>query len=310
VASQYGTDYSQFLNGQPSEQDPFPQPANEAQRVANARSRAAQAGTPIGSGRLDSKSGVLEDPDGGFMKTIGENPWMGAALALGPAAAFALPALGGAAAGGSAASSTGGVIAGTGIPTVAGTGAGLSAPGGGMGLGSILGWLGKGSDAMTAVGNVGEVLAGAGQGSADQRMSENDQMLRQGLLRQQQSNDQFSNQLRGAEFNRTEQDRQRKAAILSALLGNTQDQSITPGNPLIAARMPQVTGGARPSNLTGNRDALMALLGQSGPQAPTYQAPGMPELDEGGFGEDLMGGVGLTTSLLGALGRGRTTARR
>jgi hypothetical protein len=190
------------------------------------------------------------------------------------------------------------------------SGVGGAVGGGNMGLGSILGWLGKGSDALGAIGNVGQVLGGAGQGSANQRMGENDQMLRQGLLRQQQANDSFSNQLRGAEFNRGEQDRQRKAAILSALLNGTQDQSMTPGNPLIAARMPQVQGGARPSNLTGNKDALLQLLAQAGPQAPTYQPTEIPELEQGGAGESILGGIGLGASILGALGRPKPQAQR
>jgi hypothetical protein len=181
-----------------------------------------------------------------------------------------------------------------------------------MGAGSWiskgLNWLGKGSDALDAAGRVGDRLTGAAQGSADQRMSESDMLLRLGLLRQQQSNDQFSNQLRGAEFNRGEQDRQRKSAILQSLLNNTQDQSITPGNPLIAQRMPQVSGGARPSNVTSNRDALMALLGQPGPEAPTYTPPPSMELPEGGWVEDTLGGAGLTLNILGALGR-RPTAQ-
>jgi hypothetical protein len=134
IPSNFGTDYSRFFvdDGSPV---PFPNPANDGQRVINARSRAERAGQPIGSGRLNPKTGKLEDPDSGFMRYIGEHPYVGAAMALAPGAAFALPGLMG---GGAAASGSAGAAGGTttmvapGIPAVAGTGAGITAPLGGV----------------------------------------------------------------------------------------------------------------------------------------------------------------------------------
>jgi hypothetical protein len=85
--------------------------------------------------------------------------------------------------------------------------------------------------------------------------------------------------------------------MLMALLNGTQDLSLKPGNSKIAAAMGSSMGGARPSNVTGNKDALMALLSQ-----PSVGAPALPTQPKAGFGENLMGGLGLGGSLLGALG--------
>jgi hypothetical protein len=167
----------------------------------------------------------------------------------------------------------------------------------------LAGGLGAGLGAASKVaGSLGSVASGAAKGSADQRLREADPLLRQQQLLQQQSRDTFTAGLQGAQFNREGQDRQRKAAILAQLLNNTQDSNITPGNPNIASRMPQVSGGARPSNLTNNREALMALLMQPEAQAPTYQAPPNFALPQAGKGEQILGGVGLGSSILTALG--------
>src|SRR5690349_7263603 len=126
-----------------------------------------------------------------------------------------------------------------------------------MGLGSILGHLGLGvADFFTGgataplhgvLSGLGSVAGGAAKGSADQRLKEGQLGLQNQQLLQSGARDQFDAGLRGAEFQRQEQDRQRKAALLMQLLNNTQDLKITPGNPNIAARMATTTGGARPS---------------------------------------------------------------
>lgn len=178
---------------------------------------------------------------------------------------------------------------------------------------SILGNVGKGllglgggaspdKIADSVLAKLGGVTSGAALGSANQRNSEADQLLRQQQLLQQQARDQFTAGLQGSQFNREGQDRERKQAILMQLLNNTQDLNITPGNPAIAGRMPTVTGGARPSNLTTNREALMALLQAPQIQAPQYQAPAPFQLPKQGTGEKVLGGIGLGTSILGALG--------
>lgn len=166
--------------------------------------------------------------------------------------------------------------------------------------------LGGGADANkiadSVLSKLGAVTSGAAKGSADQRLREADPLLRQQQLLQQGARDQFTAGLQSAQFERENQDRARKQQVLMSLLNNTQDANIQPGNPAIAARMGASTGGARPSNLTNNREALMALLGQAGPSAPTYQAPPAMSLPRAGVGEKILGGVGLTTNILGALG--------
>lgn len=121
IPSKFGADYSRYFVPVPGEQVPFPNPANDGQKIINARARAERAGDPIGSGQL-RMDGTLVDPDRGFMRFIGEHPYVGAAIALGPAAPFAFGGGGGSAGG------TSSIIPGTGIPTVAGTGAGVTAP--------------------------------------------------------------------------------------------------------------------------------------------------------------------------------------
>jgi len=174
IPSNFGTDYSRFFvdDGSPV---PFPNPANDGQRVINARSRAERAGQPIGSGRLNPKTGKLEDPDSGFMRYIGEHPYVGAAMALAPGAAFALPGLMG---GGAAASGAGGTttMVAPGIPAVAGTGAGVTAPLGGVtaaatgaaaGGGSMLDKLKKSltsTEGMASLASLIPMLAMAGGG--------------------------------------------------------------------------------------------------------------------------------------------------
>jgi hypothetical protein len=165
---------------------------------------------------------------------------------------------------------------------------------------------GGGSLAMlpAILGGVGQIAAGASKGSADQRLAEQGGQLQQQALRQQQARDTFDSGLRGAQFQSDQQDRGRKAAMLQAMMGNMEDVKIGGMNPRIAERTPQISGGLRPSAITGGggREALMALLAQQGPQAPEYQAaPGM-QLPGQGMGEKVLGGIGLGSSIFGALG--------
>jgi len=153
-------------------------------------------------------------------------------------------------------------------------------------------------------GDLGSVFGSASRGSENSRLSQDEINLRNQALRQQGARDRFSAGTESARFAREAEDRKRKAAVLSQLLNNTTDQQITPGNPNIAARMPTVTGGARPSNLTGgNREALLALLAAEEPQAPRYQAPPNREFAEAGGLEKTLGGLGLGSSVLGVLGK-------
>lgn len=184
-------------------------------------------------------------------------------------------------------------------------------------LGSIGGTVAKGINAaQPMLGALGNVASGAAKGSADQRGSDAQlqalfhQMALQSArdqanFSQQGARDTYQSQLDGAKFGASEQQRGNKNALLAQLLGNVQDVNVE-GLP---SRIPQVnvTGGLRPSAL-GNREALMSLLTQAGPQAPQftpgagYQAPQAPQMPTAGLGEKALGVGGLVTSLLGALG--------
>jgi hypothetical protein len=172
---------------------------------------------------------------------------------------------------------------------------------GGSSLLATLG--GIASKAAPIAGAIGSVASGAAKGSSDQRLLEGQLALQRGQLEQGAARDQFSAGMQGANFAREGQDRERKQQILSSLLGGMSDLSLTPGNPKIAAAMGQRSGGARPSALTGNKEALMALLGQPQVEAPQFNPAALPEMSESGALEKILGGVGLGGSILGALGK-------
>jgi hypothetical protein len=137
VNNSFGQDFSQFLNMPPQPGDPFPNPVNEAQRVANARSRAARAGVNVGPGRI-GEDGVLRDPN--------EEPWYLDPRIMGPAvvgAGSVVGALAGPAAAGGAAS---GVLPSSSLPAsmtmnavppaIASQGVSAAVPLGGMAAGA------------------------------------------------------------------------------------------------------------------------------------------------------------------------------
>lgn len=184
-------------------------------------------------------------------------------------------------------------------------------------LGGLTG--GGGIDYGKLAETIGSVTSGAAKGSADQRNNDaqlqalfNQQAMTtardQATFGQQAARDTYQSQIDGAKFGASEQERAKKNAILASLMGGMQDLKLTPGNPAIAAAMGQRSGGARPSAMTGNKEALMALLGRpeiAAPEftpAPGYQAPNLPGMPTAGMGEKVLGGVGLGGSILGALG--------
>jgi hypothetical protein len=81
--SNFGADYSNWLNAPMDPNDPFQNPISDGQRVENARARASRAGTPIGSGYLNPESGELQDPDRGFGRAILSKPQIMVPLVLG-----------------------------------------------------------------------------------------------------------------------------------------------------------------------------------------------------------------------------------
>lgn len=309
---------------------------SDQQRKQLAAAYQQQYGTQLPKGVEFDPAGNLNENEGFGKQFKKWGPIVGGAALT----AFGIPGvmpglIGGGAAGGaagasSAVSGAGGTLAANSIPLA--TQAAMSglpsvgaAAGGSMGLlgglGKIGSFLGKHG---STIADLGSVVSGGAKGSADQRYAEGNQALNYAQLGNQQARDQFSSDLalsnamfgsgmQGAQFNREGQGRQQKQALLSALLGGLQDASITPGNPAIASRMPTMTGGLRPSALAGQKEALMALLAQPQIEAPTYQAPeayrapGVPQQPKAGALENILGGVGLGTSILGALGGGKRT---
>lgn len=161
AASQFGTNYSRFFTPVPGEEAwiPFPRPANEGQKVANARARAARAGVDIGSGYLNPKTGELQDPDRGFGRAVLSRPEIMLPLVIG--SGFGVGALTGpAAASASAPSATAsGVLPSSSIPTslamnaVPGSAStiGGGATGAMSGLGSVLPEAGGGATAASSL---------------------------------------------------------------------------------------------------------------------------------------------------------------
>jgi len=118
------------------------------------------------------------------------------------------------------------------------------------GLSKVLDILGS-KGGQTAVNAVGAGLAAYGankQAEADRAMTE--QQFAANMAQRQLENDQqnrMAQTTNAAAANPlgTEQNFAQKQAILKAILGNTQNFSITPGDPRVAAAMGSMSGGAR-----------------------------------------------------------------
>lgn len=130
----------------------------------------------------------------------------------------------------------------------------------------------------------------AAQGSAQQRQSDN-------AAAQQAARDLYQAQMDRARFQQAAMDREQRNAVAAALLRNMQDVNVTGMSPRLAASTPTISGGVRPSALTGGgqRDALLAVLARPSVQAPTFtpapsRGPGRLESILGGIGT--IGGIG------------------
>jgi hypothetical protein len=196
------------------------------------------------------------------------------------------------------------------------------------GLGRIKSAFDTAGSIKHALSDAGRVASEASKGSQDQRVSNNQNLLREQELRLQAERDAFDAQLRGQQstynnslsglkFSQTERDAAQRRAVFSSLLSGMQDFKATPGNPAIAAAMGTSTGGARPSALTGggNREMLMAMLDRPELAAPSfgsvapYTRPAPTHLDTAGVGEKALSGFGLGTSILDAI-RGVGTPKK
>lgn len=192
------------------------------------------------------------------------------------------------------------------IPFTGGASA-LALGAGAAGAGSkILSGIGAAGNALS---NVGAVASKAAAGSAAQENQQGQLALGYGNQALTAANDKSTQDRANAQAlfdtsNKTA-DTNRQNAVRSQVLNNLQDATIS-GLPS-RITVPTISGGARPSVLTTNKDALMAQLAQPAPsyQAPAgYQAPTLPTMPTPGTADKILGGVGLGSSLLGAIGAG------
>lgn len=202
---------------------------------------------------------------------------------LGGAAAFGLPAIGGAlgGGGGAAGSAAGSGAAATGAGTAATTGGILSKLGG---IGGIL-------------GKVGPIAAQTAFSRGQGRLAENDALMQRDQLAQNQA-------AGNAQLDST----RLRQAILLKLLGGVQDAQVTPPAH-IASRMPQLSGGLRPSAIQGREEILAAMLPRI--MESLFSGQHLPELSdmpESNWFDTLLSGLGTAGGFAGALGLGQPKA--
>ncbi len=191
-------------------------------------------------------------------------------------AGLAGPAIYGALQGGSAAAGAG--AAATAAPATAG-----AATAGGGFLGSVGGIKGI----LSGVGPIAGAMAGA-RGAG--RLAEGEYDLQRGRAESERS-------LANAALD----DRRFQQALRLALLGGIEDTQITPPAH-IAARMPQMTGGLKPSALKGREDIIAAMqprileLLMSGNHVPE-----LPDAPDSNFLDKLLEGTSYGSALLGSL---------
>lgn len=91
------------------------------------------------------------------------------------------------------------------------------------------------------------------------------------------------------------------------LLANTQDVGVNPGSPEMAAHMTTFTGGRRPSALGPNARAAGAALSNIGASSigndQLPHVPTAPDVNIGGFLNNLLNGASAATGIAGALAK-------
>jgi len=233
------------------------------------------------------------------------------------------------------------------LSTIGKLGAGLAAPfTGGASLAAI-----------PAIGAIGQVAGGAAGGMASGRQGENAninsanrntidlygtqqnaktqqyQTLQNALMQLLQAEESSKQNRAGIDLQRRNfalnaPSARGKQALLGSLIQNIQDVNISGGSPQMRARMPQISGGLRPSAIGPMAQQMGALMQQNAvsgqqkgdvfdpmaptdfksglvdPQTYTIDAPELQALQESGLLEKILGGIGLGGSLFGALGQG------
>jgi len=128
--------------------------------------------------------------------------------------------------------------------------------------------------AIPAIDALGKVAGGAAKGSADQRLTEYDRVLKRSELESQHARDaalfgqtsardEFDAGMKGAQFGASEQQRGMRNALLAQMVGGLQDAEVSG----LSSRVPKVSiqGGLRPSVLdAGGPVGMPGLLGRIG----------------------------------------------
>lgn len=177
---------------------------------------------------------------------------------------------------------------------------------------------------MAAAPLLGKIAGGAAGGSADQRYRENNQRLQaaqvnnaQNLQRAQlQSSDAMNRaglDLQRKSFAQSEPSIQARQALVGSLLNRIQPLQLSGLSDRVASRMPQLNNSILSMIGPEARQAgsLLANRAVSGLQNPTQfsEIPAlnlppmeMAKLQQSGWLEKILGGVGLAGSVVGALG--------
>lgn len=177
--------------------------------------------------------------------------------------------------------------------------------------------------AMIAAPLLGKIFGGAGKGASDQRMSENDQRLRQAQMTNQynlssaglQSSDNMNRarvDLDRREFQQREPGAQARQAMVGSLLNRIQPLRLSGLSSRVQASMPQmnsiIDAIGPEARQAGSLLAQRGLSGlESGPtqfsEIPALNIPPaqMAALQKSGLLEKILGTVGLIGSGVGAL---------
>lgn len=172
-----------------------------------------------------------------------------------------------------------------------------------MGFLSVLGNIGKAAlgfipggsiaaKALDAAGKIGEVAGSKAKGSAEGRLAEAEFGLKRDALGMQHANANIA----------ADSTRARQAMLLS-LLGGMQDAQITPPAH-IAERMPQITGGFKPSAIQGREEIVAAMRPRIMEALLSGQhMPGLTPVPKASGLDKALSGIGTIGAFAGALGQ-------
>ena len=184
---------------------------------------------------------------------------------------------------------------------------------------SILGSIGKGL--LGAIPVIGPALSTLSSGAAQGRVQEagansnyDQNKLRAAQLLEQALQGRAGLDLQQRQFQLQAPQQRAGNSVRGDTLANLQDAQITGPITGTKGQIPQLTGGLRPSLLSGNsrqlgqsmsRDALLGQMkGDAFNPMPPVNIPEITPLPQAGAMSKIAGGLGIAGGLLGALGAG------